>query len=583
MAPLGARKRKPIVPEDASQIALPLAAPSAHADEPLVPARMVNEWVYCPRLAYLEWVEGAWADNADTAQGRRVHARGTDGRSAPPSPESFHVDMDDFKTRRLLLASERLGLIAELDILEGVDGAVIPVDVKKGRRPHVEKGAYEPERAQIAIQAALLREAGYPCSEGALWFAESRERVRVEIDDALMATALEAAAQLRLAAAAKSLPPPLDNSPKCPRCALLPICLPDEVNQLRTGAAPRTPPPPSDVALPLYVQTPGARVGKSGEELVITVDGAAEQRVAVGDVSELVLAGPVALSTPALHELVRRDIPVTWMSSGFWMLATTGGKGPRSAAARRAQYRAADDPLRAHAFACGLVAAKIRNQRTILRRNWRGEEVERDDRLATLRGLIARTAGAPDRASLLGLEGEAAATYFRGFPKLFASGVADMPEFDFARRTRRPPADPVNACLSLAYALLTRTVATSLEVAGLDPWIGVYHVERPGRPALALDLMEPLRPVIADSAVLMALNNGEIAADDFIQLGPGCALKPGARRKLIAAYERRLDQEAAHPTFGYQISMRRMLHVQARLLAKFLKGEISDYPHYVPR
>src|SRR5690606_21694529 len=119
-----------------------------------------------------------------------------------------------------------------------------------------------------------------------------------------------------------------------------------------------------------------------------------------------------------------------------------------------------------------------------------------------------------------------------------------------------------NACLSLSYALLTRTLAAALGAVGLDPWKGLYHVERPGRPALALDMMEPFRPIIADSVVLMALNNGEVDAGGFAFAAGGCNLKTGARRALIAGYERRLDQEATHPAFGYRISIRRMIHVQ---------------------
>jgi CRISPR-associated exonuclease Cas4/CRISPR-associated protein Cas1 len=271
------------------------------------------------------------------------------------------------------------------------------------------------------------------------------------------------------------------------------------------------------------------------------------------------------------------------MSSGYWLHATTGGKGPRSANARQAQYAFANDKAKALAFARDLVIAKLRNQRTILRRNWRGDTQERDERLDALSAAKARADRARELSELLGAEGEGAAIYFRGFPMLLTPAAAALPAFDFTRRSRRPPADPINACLSLTYALLTRTISTALEIAGLDPWVGLYHTQRPGRPALALDLMEPLRPILADSAVLMAINNGELAPDDFLITGPGCALKPQSRRRLIAAYERRLDQEATHPVFGYQISMRRTLHVQARLLAKFLKGEIATYPHYTPR
>jgi CRISPR-associated exonuclease Cas4/CRISPR-associated protein Cas1 len=549
----------------------------------LVPARMVNEWVYGPRLAVLEWGHGEWAGNADTAAGRRAHRATEDGRApALPAPDALPDDRA-LKTRRLLLASERLGLTAEIDIVEAEDGAVVPVDIKTGKRPHVAEGAYLPERVQVCAQALLLREVGYRCDEGALWFADSRERVRVALTDELIATTLRAVSDLRLTVASGRLPPPLDHSPKCPRCSLLPICLPDEVNWFRRGALPRTPPPAASPALPHYVQTPGARITKKDYTLVVLVEGEPDRTVPLDEISELVLAGPVSLTTPAVHELLRRNTPIAWMSSGFWFLGSTGGQGPRSAAIRTAQYAAAANEARRLDFARGLVDAKIRNQRTLLRRNWRGPEDERGPLLARLALLCERAERAGTMAMLLGLEGEAAALYFRALPHLFTEKVAELPEFQFVNRSRRPPADPINACLSLAYAVLTRTFAAALATVGLDPWKGLYHVERPGRPALALDLIEPFRPVLADSAVLMALNNGELGAADFIFAAGGCNLKPNARRSLIAAYERRLDQDTTHPVFGYQVSMRRLIHVQARLFARFLLGEIPAYPHYLPR
>lgn len=562
---------------------LPLFAPAAADDEVLVPARMVNEWVYCPRLAVLEWGRGEWAGSVDTTAGRRAH-RATEAGPAPalPAPETL-ADDTRLKTRRLLLASERLGLTAELDVIEAEDGAVVPVDIKTGKRPHVAEGAHLPERVQVAVQALLLREAGYRCDEGALYFADSRERVRVALTDELIATTLRAASELRLTVAAGRLPPPLDHSPKCVRCSLLPVCLPDEVNWFRKGAVPRTPPPPASPALPLYVQHPGARIGKRDATLLIQAEGLEDRTVPYDEVSELVLAGPVSLSTPAMHELLRRDVPVAWMSTGFWYLGSTGAQGPRSATVRLGQYAFAADDTRRHAFARELVAAKIKNQRTLLRRNWRGDEAARGPVLDRLALIADRAQKADTNATLLGLEGEAAALYFRALPALFTEAVAAFPAFAFDRRNRRPPADPVNACLSLTYALLTRTFASALSIAGLDPWKGVYHVERPGRPALALDLIEPFRPVLADSTVLTALNNGELKPDDFIFAAGGCNLKTNARRGLIAGYERRLDQETTHPAFGYQLSMRRLIHVQARLFAKLVTGDIPRYPHYLPR
>ena len=137
--------------------------------------------------------------------------------------------------------------------------------------------------------------------------------------------------------------------------------------------------------------------------------------------------------------------------------------------------------------------------------------------------------------------------------------------------------------LSLAYALLTRTFTTTISATGLDPYMGFYHRPRHGPPALALDLMEPFRPIVADSCVIQAINNGEIKPNDFVFNGPACSLKPGGRKAFIAAFERRMEQETTHPLFGYQISMRRLIDVQARLFARHLQGEIPVYPHYLPR
>jgi CRISP-associated protein Cas1 len=181
------------------------------------------------------------------------------------------------------------------------------------------------------------------------------------------------------------------------------------------------------------------------------------------------------------------------------------------------------------------------------------------------------------------MEGEGAARYFRLFTTMFGEAARDFPAFAFDKRTRRPPADPVNAMLSLAYTLLTRTWLTTLSAVGFDPYLGFYHHPRFGRPALALDMMEPFRPILCDSTVIQVVNNGEVKANDFLSAGPSVNLKPHARRAFISAYERRLDQEVTHPVFGYRVSMRRLLEVQARLLARHLTGEIETYPHYLVR
>jgi CRISPR-associated protein Cas1 len=228
-----------------------------------------------------------------------------------------------------------------------------------------------------------------------------------------------------------------------------------------------------------------------------------------------------------------------------------------------------------------LVAAKIKNARVFLRRNFKsGDEAERDSALEALARLADHALHAPAESELLGLEGEAAARYFRLFAAMFGEAAREFPAFGFEKRTRRPPADPVNEMLSFAYSLLTRTWLTVLSATGFDAYLGFYHHPRFGRPALALDMMEPFRPVIADSAVIQSVNNGEVKSDGFLSAGPAVNFKPHAKRAFIAAYERRLEQELTHPVFGYRVSMRRLLEVQARLLVRYLTGEIDEYPHY---
>ena len=572
------------------QPSLPLDAPPLPPGAPLLPARMVNEYVYCPRLAYLEWVQGEWAESADTVEGRAVHRR-VDKRSGTPPDAAASADDEKAETvhvRSLELSSEALGLVAKLDLAEFEGRRAVPVDYKRGKRPHVARGAYEPERVQLCAQALLLEEHGYEVPEGVLYFAASRERVKVEFDDELRATTRQAVAGLRLVATGGQMPPPLENSPKCPRCSLAAICLPDELHYLRTQ---QTPPRPLAVsqapALPMYVQARGAKVAKKGEVLEVSIDDEKVASARLADVSQLVLQGGVYVTGPALHELMARNVPVTWLSHGGWFLGHTVGVGHKNVELRSAQYRASFDERHCLRIARDLVAAKIRNQRTLLRRNWkRGELPER--LLAEFRHDIDAAERARDLAQLLGAEGNAAARYFRHFREMLslpdgaAEASGDWP-FDFERRTRRPPTDPVNALLSYAYSLLARSVAVTLTAVGFDAYRGFYHQSRYGRPALALDVMEPFRPLIADSAVLMAINNGEVGPADFVRAGDAVNLDERGRRAFIAGFERRMSQEITHPVFGYAAQYRQVVEIQCRLLGRHLLGEIDRYPNFTTR
>ena len=561
---------------------LPLPAPPLPEDLPPLPARMVNEYVYCPRLAYLMWVQQEWADSADTVEGRHLHRRADRPRGRLPEAAKLDAADPPFRLRALTLGSERLGLVARLDVLEVGEGRVAPVDIKRGRRPHVEKNAYLPERVQLCVQALLLEEHGYRVEEGFLWFTESREKVRVAFDEELRRETRAAIEGLRFVALSGRLPPPLEDSPKCPRCSLVGICLPDEVAFLRKGeVSPRPIAVPRTEALPLYVQEPRARLRKEGETLVIEVPEGSPVRARLVDVSCLVLFGSASLTTPALHELMRREIPVAWHSYGGWFLGLTQGMGHRNVELRTAQYRTSFDPRHCLELARGFVAAKIRNQRTLLRRNWRGREPP-DRLLLELRRHAERAAHAPDLATLLGIEGNAARLYFGAFPHLLRE-EALAAGFAFEKRHRRPPPDPLNALLSFAYAMLARSLAVALATVGLDPYRGFFHQPRYGRPALALDLMETFRPLVADSAVLTAVNNGEIGPRDFLAGAGAVALTAAGRKRFIACFERRLAVETTHPLFGYRVDYRRLFLLQARLLGRHLLGEIPAYPDFTTR
>ncbi|CAL1241050.1 CRISPR-associated endonuclease Cas4g/Cas1g [Candidatus Methylocalor cossyra] len=557
-----------------------MADPTADTDL-LLPVRFLNEYVYCPRLAYLEWVQAEFAPSPDTVDGTLRHRR-VDQPSGQ-LPETPAEDQPIHATS-VALSSATLGITARLDLVQGEGDEVQPVDYKRGKRPHVAAGAYDPERVQLCAQGLLLREHGYTSEAGWIYYQSSRERVKVPFDEPLIRLTQDAIAGARAMAAGDTPPPPLEDSPKCPRCSLVGICLPDEVRFLRqAGPPPRLILPAHDRALPLYVQSPRAYVRKQGERIVVEVEKEKVAEARLNDTSQLVLFGSSSLTAPLLHECFRREIPVTWMSYGGWFLGHTVGTGHRNVETRTHQYRASFDPQACLALARGWVAAKIANGRTLLRRNWRLDDGPPDALLAALKDDLERVQGCEALDRLLGVEGAAAARYFGAFSALLKP-AADTPwAFDFQGRNRRPPKDPVNALLSFAYALLVREWTVTLSAVGLDPYRGFYHQPRFGRPALALDMMEPFRPLVADSTVITVLNNGEIEPSDFIRSAGGCAMKERARKQLIAAFERRLEQEVTHPIFGYRVSYRRLFEVQARLLIRHLSGELEDYPNFVTR
>lgn len=542
----------------------------------LVPARMVNEFAYCPRLFHLEWVQSRFADNDDTVEGRAQHRRvdQESGRVGDPRENA------PFAARSVLLSSSELGLVARIDLVEADGTSVCPVDYKRGSPPSIPERAWEPERVQLCVQGILLREAGYHCDHGELWFAETRQRVRVEFDDALVARTLQLVLDLRAAADTDVTPPPLVDSPKCPRCSLVGLCLPDETNLLaeRATLRPRRMVPKDDTARPLYVTQQGAHLGIDKGRVEIRRKGIRIQSLRLIDISQVNLYGNIQVSTQLLRRLFAREIPTCWFSYGGWFSGLAHGMPSKHVELRRRQVVvAAQGGLE---IARSVVAAKIRNSRTMLRRNARADVTRQVDQLKVLSEQASEQTSV---ASLLGVEGAAARTYFGAFGAMLSSTGLPGGEFSFDGRNRRPPEDPVNCLLSFAYALLVKELTVTCLTIGFDPYMGFYHRPRFGRPALALDLAEEFRPLVAESVVLQVVNNGEVKNTDFVVRAGGVSLTRNGRRALITAHERRMATEITHPVFGYKVVYRRLLELQARLLGGYLLAEIPDYPAFTTR
>jgi CRISPR-associated protein Cas1 len=546
---------------------------------------MLNEFVYCPRLAILEWVDAEWAESVDTVEGSIRHARvnrpGYRLRRTP-GEEGEEPHRERLQLRSVDLTDDELGLTAKIDLLEVAGGQVQPVDYKKGSRPHTASGAWEPERIQLCAQGLLLRAHGHRCESGILYYAGSKERVTVELDDELIARTREAIRALREAASRGVLPEPLEDSPKCPRCSLVSICLPDETRWLTEGGpSPRRLIPASVDAYPVYVQHPGAQVRKNGDLLEIHADDEKLGEARLEEVSALLLFGRVHATTPVVQELCRRGIPVVYLSSGGWLNGVLQGLPHRNIALRQHQFAAASDPERCLRIARLIVRAKLLNMRTLLRRNASPELPARA--LESIRNEAKLALRAETMEQLLGHEGAGSRTYFESFPYLIKGPREILERFSFDSRTRRPPRDPMNALLSFGYSMLARELTQVVWTVGLDPYLGYLHAPRYGRPALALDLMEPFRPLVADSVSLTLVNNGEIQPADFVERMGAVNLTREGRTRVLLGMERRLAQEITHPSFGYRVAYRRVFEIEARLLSRHLLGELAAYQPLVTR
>lgn len=597
----------------------PVQTQDGTESQPPLPVRRLHNFIYCPRLFYFQWVENIFQENADTVAGSHLH-RNVDRPSKITDPKDLDLP-EGAKLRSLQLESEKLGIIGVVDIIEGTsDGAEI-IDYKKGSARRDSEGdrvAKEPDAMQIAAHAMLLKENGINAVRGAIYYAADKRRVPVEFNEELFSKVRKAIEEARIVAASGHCPPPLKNDARCLYCSAYPICLPNESlwwskrrketggqGQLHFGFSGQTsdhvrdkilealefaaesgqkeaptlepPRPGGDDSEVLVVQTPGAQIGQRGDQLIVSLKGEDVRKIPGQQVRAIYCYGAVQVTAQAVETCLELGIDVSYFSPAGRFLGLLRGLPVTGVDARRGQYRLFELPGVRLQLARESIRAKIHNQRVMLMRNG-----DVPDRVALLMaGFRDATESARDLTSLLGIEGSAAALYFEQFESMLKQ--RDDWKFDWRGRNRRPPRDPVNALLSLGYSMLSKELTGVCHSVGLDPFLGFMHQPRYGRPALALDLMEEFRPLIADSVAISLINRGELGPEDFMRNANGTFLTDNGRKPFWEAWFRRLDTEVSHPEFSYKMAYRRMLEVQGRQLWRFVRGEALTYHGFVTR
>ncbi len=336
----------------------------------------------------------------------------------------------------------------------------------------------------------------------------------------------------------------------------------------------------------IYVTTPLAHLSREGDTVVVKVDGEVKLQVPIHNLGSIVCFGPV-YCTPALMGLCNeRNVTVTFLSVYGRFLARVEGPVSGNVLLRREQYRRADSTEFSASFARNIALAKINNSRTVLLRAAReqGNSASAEALRQAAAGLALQVQSLAEPLPLhviRGKEGDSARTYFEVFNHLI---TAQKDDFIFHERSRRPPLDNINALLSFVYTILAHDVSSALEGAGLDPAVGYFHEDRPGRPGLALDMMEEFRAYLADRLVLNLINLKQVKAEGFVKTESGAVvMDEGTRKTLLIEYQKRKQEEITHPFLDEKVAVGLLPHVQAMLLARFLRGDLDGYPPFIFR
>lgn len=334
----------------------------------------------------------------------------------------------------------------------------------------------------------------------------------------------------------------------------------------------------------LYVTTQGAYLYKDGETVAVKIEGETRLRVPMHTIDGIVCFGRVSCSPFLMGACAERDVAVSFLSEKGRFLAKIVGPVSGNVLLRREQYRKADDDHFSSLFAHAVLTGKLINSRSVLQRALRDhwdkiDIVAVEKAVQHISALLKQLNPATPLNSLRGIEGDAARTYFSVFDHLI---TVNKNEFYFKGRNRRPPLDRVNCLLSFTYTLLLHDIRSALETVGLDPDVGLLHRDRPGRPGLALDMMEEFRPYIADRLVLTLINTGQAKDRDFKIMEVGAVtMSDDMRKKVLTAYQNRKQDTVRHPFLDEKMPVGMLFHIQSLLLARYFRKDLDGYPPFV--
>lgn len=515
-----------------------------------IPFYAINAYVYCPYRYYLEHVQGIFADNAHITEGRFIHTT--------KSKQSRWGNKK--KIPGVFVASEELGVYGYVDYVISDSDDLRPIEIKKSSSTHL----YENDRLQLIAEAVALSEStGKNVRLGVLKYEGSGKRFHVKIEEKAIEKLKKTLSEMRKILSGEVTPKP-KKSTKCEKCSLVSYCMPPDKDLKRMVA------PHSERKESLFVMRQGAIVSRTGKSFLVSYNGEKLARVNAYSLSRIQLYGMVTLTTPALKLAVEEGIPVSFMTLSGKLITKLSAPLSKNVMLRKIQYQKFEDPEFAVPLAKKLMTAKFDNMISALKRLGKNREQKAD--IEFIKQQKRNIKAAKSIEEIRGLEGIATKNYFQELQNY-------VPEdFDFDGRNRRPPKDEVNALLSFVYYLLLTDIQGICESVGLDPFLGFIHTTSYGKPSLALDLMEPFRPIF-DVMVINLLSSKKLKKTDFYHAEEGIRLKESARKKVVTSYRQRTITKAYHPALKSSVEYIRIFETESRLICKELTGEAEYVPY----